>query len=196
MGCGVGPAVCPAGGGLEAAVCMGQRPEEVDDAGCVRVLAAASGEIWIWLLVCLCGLCAKGAKWAKWGDIDTGCGWGRTDGLGGEDTGGLQTARAWLMGVLRSRSEQGPTPGSLWVCSLSFFFFLFLFLFLFPSLFSVLGSGPFFLLHLFLVWRNSVIWSTVLNPGSEGAAPRRDVWRSRTQEAEAYSRRSKPQTAV
>lgn len=31
MGCGVGPAVCPAGGGLEAAVCMGQRPEEVDD---------------------------------------------------------------------------------------------------------------------------------------------------------------------
>ena len=60
VGCGVGPAGCPAGGGLEAAVCMGQRPEEVDDAGCVRVLAAASGEIWIWLLVCLCGLCAKG----------------------------------------------------------------------------------------------------------------------------------------
>eukprot|EP00964_Phaeocystis_antarctica_P162944 scaffold138181_cov190-Phaeocystis_antarctica.AAC.1 len=43
VGCGVGPAVCPAGGGLEAAVCMGQRPEEVDDAGCVRVLAAARG---------------------------------------------------------------------------------------------------------------------------------------------------------
>ena len=102
------------------------------------------------------------------------------------------------MGVLRSRSEQGPTPGSLWVCSLSFFFFLFLFLFSFSLSFSFLSSWVWslFLLHLFLVWRNSVIWSTVLNPGSEGAAPRRDVWRSRTQEAEAYSRRSKPQTAV
>ena len=44
------------------------------------------------------------------------------------------------MGVLRSRSEQGPTPGSLWVCSLSFFFFLFLFLFSFSLHFSFLIS--------------------------------------------------------
>jgi len=81
VGCGVGPAVCPAGGGLEAAVCMGQRPEEVDDAGCVRVLAAASGEIWIWLLVCLCGLCAKGGlSGAAWTLAAAGgalTGWGR-----------------------------------------------------------------------------------------------------------------------
>ena len=51
------------------------------------------------------------------------------------------------MGVLRSRSEQGPTPGSLWVCSVSFFFFLFLFLFSFSFFFFFvllfLGLVPF-----------------------------------------------------
>ena len=51
------------------------------------------------------------------------------------------------MGVLRSRSEQGPTPGSLWVCSLSFFsffsFFLFSFSFFFFFFFSqFLGLVP------------------------------------------------------
>ena len=47
------------------------------------------------------------------------------------------------MGVLRSRSEQGPTPGSLWVCSLSFSFFLFLFSFSFFFFFSqFLGLVP------------------------------------------------------
>ena len=66
------------------------------------------------------------------------------------------------MGVLRSRSEQGPTPGSLWVCSLSFFsffsFFLFSFSFFFFFFFSqFLGLVPFFFFISF--WSGGILSS-------------------------------------